>query len=120
MKRQLLLETLHSLQCLFLPVDKERTSLALAKAKRWDLECTGLDVVGYCRDDEDTVPYHYWGPRWRILVQEVRRRKSKQSRYRKCLKKTSGAECLMIVTVFGVAVAALFGLGDIILGAVKG
>jgi hypothetical protein len=94
--------------------------MELVKAKNWDLESIGLDVASYYRDDEDTVPYYYWGPRWRILVQEVQRRKSKQGMFWTWVKQRSGVEYLMIITVFGVVVAVVFGLAGIISAAKKG
>ena len=117
--RQLALETLHSIQCILFPF-YEASSRSLVKAKGWDSECVGVDFMGYCREDEDEVFYHYWGGRCLALAERVGRpRPAKRSRFWEWLIKRSGAEYIMLVTAIGVMLGALLGLGALVVGALR-
>ncbi|KIN02949.1 hypothetical protein OIDMADRAFT_71173, partial [Oidiodendron maius Zn] len=109
--RQLALETLGSLQEVLFPygdIDSHRCLKFLSSSSGIDQDCLIPNSEGSRRSDEKNVRYTYWGPRMRILLDELENPSPRglQQRWERISKQRH----MMQAAVIGIMVTVLLGL----------
>ncbi|KAE9371904.1 hypothetical protein N431DRAFT_315635, partial [Stipitochalara longipes BDJ] len=109
--RQLALETLDSLQEVLFPygdIDSHRCLISLSSSSGIDQDCLMPNSEGSRRSDEKNIRYTYWGPRFRILLDELENPSPRglQQRWERISKQRH----MMQAAVIGIMVTVLLGL----------
>jgi hypothetical protein len=117
--RQLIIETLDSLQKVLFPLDGESRRLLqnLVDQKGFDPDCTECDTVEYRRDEEDDIQYYYWGDRLLNLLKTTEDQRP-QGKWWQWLDRRSKGVYLMVITLMCAAITTLLSTGSFAVGAV--
>lgn len=120
--RQLLLETLDTIQKVLFPVfdvndvKSEKMLQSLVSTAGFDRDSLRPESSSIRSSDEETVPYRYWGARLADLYQEMQD-PTPRGRVDSWLDRRSGNRYLMLATLIGVIFAVLIGLASLGVGA---
>lgn len=110
--RRLALDTLYTLRFILYKCD-DTQSCAIAAKHKIDLSCLSLDKWDYSEDDNDDMneQYPYWGGRL-LRLAHVIDQSNAGSRVRAWIRRRSGKEYVMLISLVGVIVAVV----DVIIG----
>jgi hypothetical protein len=115
---KLLLETLHSLQCILFPPVDEKSSRFLENIVRdaksgFDPDC--LLYEGYTRSVPENFEYRYWGNRLAKLHQLVTNPKPSH-RLSQWIQRHASERNALFVAILSLVLSALFGFLSVVLG----
>ncbi|CAI0645159.1 unnamed protein product [Colletotrichum noveboracense] len=115
--RQLLLETIDSLERILFPMDNESLSLlrSLVSAESLDPDCQDRRFQSYRLDHEKETTYNYWGSRLMDLCDEIENPKPR-GHFGLWLKANSKDRHVMLATLVGISVAILLGILSLVVG----
>lgn len=120
--RQLLLETLDSIQKVLFPIfdvndtKAEKLLRSLVSTVGFDRDSLRYESSSIRRTDEKTVSYFYWGARLADLYQEMED-PTPRGLVDTWLDRRSGNRYLMLATLIGVIFAVIIGLASLGVGA---
>ncbi|KAK2009126.1 hypothetical protein LZ32DRAFT_565398 [Colletotrichum eremochloae] len=108
--RQLVLETLDSVQKILFPLAPKSRAMLRSLVKKHDLDpdCLRFDSLGR-RDDENEIRFQYWGSRLMDLYDEIENPKPRGFLER-WMERKSGARYVMMATLAGVTMAVILGV----------
>ncbi|TGJ79193.1 hypothetical protein E0Z10_g9577 [Xylaria hypoxylon] len=108
--KQLILETLHTLQFALFPIDWKSQSIlrALVAKEKFDPENCCVDTL-WRLDGEELIAYEYWGRRVMDLYDELEN-PTPRGLLEKWMERKSGARYVMMATLAGVLIAVLLGI----------
>ncbi|KAI9857496.1 MAG: hypothetical protein M1813_008246 [Trichoglossum hirsutum] len=115
--RQLVLETLDSLQKILFPPDPESQSLlrSLASKASFDPDCLRFESAPNRYDDEKNIAYYYFGSRLADLYDEIENPRPR-GLVEKWVERRSGSRYIMMATLIGVVTAVMLGLAGLAVG----
>lgn len=115
--RQLVLETLDSLQKILFPPDPESQFLlrSLVSKASFDPDCLRFESAPNRYDDEKNIAYYYFGSRLADLYDEIENPRPR-GLVEKWVERRSGSRYIMMATLIGVVTAVMLGLAGLAVG----
>lgn len=116
--RQLVLETLYSVQEILFPLNDEKSKAllrSLVSKERFDPDCIDYESASFRSKSEGNIGYYYWGARLADLYEELEN-PTPRSWVEIWLERKSGARYVMLATLIGVVFAVLLGIASLAVG----
>ncbi|KAL9632564.1 MAG: hypothetical protein Q9164_005244 [Protoblastenia rupestris] len=110
--RQLMLETLDSIQKILFPLTDPKSKsllLSLTATSSFDPDCLRFESTSIRNDDEREISYHYFGARLMELYAELEN-PTPRGWVEKWFERKSGARYVMMATLLGVIAAVVLGV----------
>lgn len=112
MPRQLVLETLDSVQNILFPLVKPKPQhllKSLIKSEKWDPDIRTYEFSTICNEGEENIPYYYFASRLSQLQTELENPRPRGWLERQIERRTAN-RYMMMATLAGVILAVLLGV----------